>query len=143
MFIPKEQGVYTMEITLIGKVYYSIQFIVGDVSLDDVKVGENQFAVKVTDPYEWANMVSFTAKEAGKYYFNLPSGVGFINADEYKAAGDDVSKMPKPYFDYNNAAVVDGMYAPGSFSIELEAGETINFFVNAIKRGVYLIEYYY
>ena len=143
MFIPKEDGVYRMEISLIGKTYYTIQFHVGNVSIEDVVVGENQFAVKVTETYEWANKVSFTATEAGKYYFNLPSGVGFINAKEYDAANGDPAKMPNPYFDYNNAQVVDGMYKPGSFSIELEAGETIEFYVNATKRGVFLIDYFY
>ena len=36
----------------------------------------------------------------------------------------------------------DGSYNPGSFSLTLEAGQTIRFYVNGMNRGTYVISYY-
>lgn len=142
--IPKEAGIYRLEIWLIDEKLYDIKINAGNLVDEDIELEDNEFAVRVTDTYSWSNEVSFTATEAGTYYFNLPSGVGFINADDYDAADKTpaTDDTPIPYFDYNNAEVVNGEHAPGSFSLKLEAGQTIRFYVNATKKSTFIISYY-
>ena len=142
--IPKEDGAYRLEIYLSGEKLYDVNMLVGLVEDDNIQLKDNEFTVKVSDTYEWANEVSFTAKEAGTYYFNLPPCIGFIDADGYDAAEKTpaTDDTPNPYFDYNDAKNPDGSYKAGSFSLTLEAGETVRFYVNAMKRGTYVISYY-
>jgi hypothetical protein len=111
---------------------------------EDVTVGENQFAVKVPESYEWCGEVIFTATETGTYYFNLPAGIGFIDAGGFDASNETeaTDDTPEPYFDYNNAKNNDGTYNPGYFKLNLEAGQTIRFYVNAIRKGTYVINWF-
>lgn len=143
-FIGKQEGIYKLEISLYGKTLYTIQINVGNVIDQNVQLEDNQFAVRVTEAHEWANEVKFTAPESGIFYFNLPSGVGFIEADAYDIAekAKDPSLYPKPYFDYNNSQIINGAYKPGSFSLSLEKGQTIRFYVNAAEKGLYVITYF-
>lgn len=135
-FIPKMEGIYNMEIIFDGKVIHNVKITVGDVTEEDFEIGENQFAVKVTETYSWTNEYTFVASEAGTYYFNLPAGVGFINADAFDNA--EPNEEVPPYFDYNDRGKENG----GSFSVNLEEGESIRFYVNANKSKIYIISYY-
>ena len=144
-FIAKKDGIYTLEISLSGVNFYTLKFKVGAASNeDDVVLEDNQFGVRVTEAHEWSNEYKFTAEESGKYYFNLPSGVGVIDADAYDLAvkTEDPTLYPDPYFDYHNAQIVNGSYMPGSFSLELEAGQTVRFYISAPEKGYYVITYF-
>ena len=142
--VPKADGAYKFEIYLAGKLLKTINIYAGIVNVEDVVTKDNEFAVVVTEKYEWANKVSFTATETGKYYFNLPAGVGVIDADKYDVALNTpaTDDGPEPYFDYNNAKNNDGTYNPGSFSLQLEAGQTVNFYINSVKKGVVIISFF-
>ena len=139
--IPKVDGAFKLEIYLLGKVVKTVNIIAGVVDEENIELKANEFAVKVTEAYEWTNEYTFTATKTGKYYFNLPAGVGFIDADGYDAAEltPETDDGPAPYFDYNNAKNSDGTYNPGSFSMDLQEGQTIRFYVNSIKKGTYVI----
>ena len=139
--VPKVDGAYKLEIYLVGSLVKTVNIIAGAVDEEHIELKSNEFAVKVTETYEWANEYTFTATKTGTYYFNLPAGVGFINADAYDAALETpaTDDGPNPYFDYNNAKNPDGTYNPGSFSIQLNEGDTIRFYVNAVKKGTYVI----
>ncbi len=137
--IPKEDGAYRFEIYIMNNKVYEITIHAGVVDEEFIDLGDDEFAVKITETYAWTNEVIFTAPEAGTYYFNLPAGVGFINADEYDAAQktEATDDGPDPYFDYNDFGNGDG----GSFSLTLEEGESIRFYVNGTKRGTIVIKY--
>lgn len=143
-FIPKMEGAYKMVIYLMGEKTHEINVHAGPVDEEFVEIGDGQFAAKVTETYEWANRVTFTAEKAGTYYFNLPAGVGFINAKEYDEAQLTPSTFdgPIPYYDYNQNQNPDGSYIPGSFSLYLEAGESIDFYVMSNKARTYVIEFF-
>lgn len=142
--IPKEDGAYRFEIYLSGEKLHEVNIHVGVVDEEFIDLRDNEFAVKVTEAYEWANEVSFTAKEAGTYYFNLPPQLGFIDADGFDAAEKTpaTDDTPDPYFDCHDAQNPDGSYNAGSFSLTLEAGQTVRFYVYGMERGTYVISYY-
>lgn len=142
--VPRQVGVYKLEIYVLDKLEKTVSVIAGEADIDNIELKENEFAVKVTEAHEWTNEVTFTATTAGTYYFNLPAGVGFINADGYDAAESTpaTDDTPDPYFDYNNAKAEDGSYIPGSFSVKLGEGESIRFYVNALKKGTYVISFF-
>ena len=139
-FVPKAEGAYEIEIYILDKLIYNIKVHVGPVDEEYIELGDNEFAVKVTEAYAWSNEVIFTAPEAGTYYFNLPAGVGFIDADAYDAAAETeaTDDGPDPFFDYNAYGNENG----GSFSLTLEEGESIRFYVNATQRQTYVISFY-
>lgn len=141
--IPKEDGAYKLEIFYDGEKFYDVNILAGDVDEGNIVLKDNEFAVKVTETYEWANEVVFEAPKAGTYYFNLPAGIGFIDADGFDAAEKTpaTDDSPDPYFDYNNAKNKDGSYNPGSFSLTLEEGQEVRFYVNSINRGTFVISY--
>lgn len=143
--VPKADGAYRFEIYLMDEKIHEVNLHIGVVDDEYIDLKDNEFAAKITDAYTWTNEVSFTAKEAGTYYFNLPAGISFTNADLFDIAeeankgvqsGVESTPYPDPYFDYHNKP--DG----GSFFLTLEAGETIRFYVSAAKRGTYVISYY-
>ena len=111
---------------------------VGVVDEEFIELEDDEIAVKITETYAWSNEVIFTADEAGRYYFNLPAGIGFINADEYDVAMETpaTDDGPEPYFDYNATGNENG----GSFYLELEAGESIRLYANGTKRGTVVIK---
>ncbi len=137
--IPKEDGAYRLEIYLMGEKTHEINIHAGVVDEEFIELGENEIAVKITETYAWSNEVIFTAEEAGTYYFNLPAGIGFIDADAYDAAQETpaTDDGPEPYFDYN----IRGNENGGSFSLTLEEGQTVRFYANGIKRGTVVINY--
>ncbi len=140
--VPKTDGAYKLEIYVEGQLEKEVTIIAGAVDEEHLQLKDNEFGAKVTEAYEWSNEYTFTATTTGKYYFNLPAGVGFINADEYdRAAATNSEDEVTPYFDYYNAKNDDGTYRAGSFSLNLEAGETMRFYVNAVKKGTYVISY--
>ena len=141
--IPKVDGVYKFEIFVAGKLEKTVDFIVGVAEPEDIELKDNQFAVKVTETYQWANEVTFTAKSTGRYYFNVPAGIGFIDADGYDKASETeaTDDGPEPYLDYNNLKNDNGTYNAGSFYLDLEEGETVRFYVNSISRGTFVITF--
>ena len=141
--VPKVDGAYKLEIYLMGDLVKTVNIIAGIVDEENIELKANEFAVKVTEAYEWANEYTFTATKTGTYYFNLPAGVGFIDADGWDAASatPETDDGPEPYFDYNSAKNPDGTYNAGSFSIKLEEGQSIRFYVNSIKKGTYVIKW--
>ena len=150
--VPKVDGLYKLEIYMSGAKLYTVEIAVGNINTGDLELKDNEFAVTVVQPYGWANKTegwaneyTFTAGAAGTYYFNLPAGVGVMDADGYDAgeATENITDdTPAPYFDYNNAKNKDGTYNPGSFSIQLEEGQQIRFYFNSMNRGVYIISYF-
>lgn len=143
--IPKETGTYRFEIYLCGKLIRTVNIYAGVVNVEDVVLKDNQFAVAITESNAWVHEVTFTATTTGTYYFNLPAGIGFVDADAYDKAEatPDTGDSPLPYFDFNNANdPATGKYIPGSFSLKLEAGQTIRFYVNGYKKGTYIIEWF-
>ena len=150
--MPKTEGAYQLIIYINGQVRKVVDIIVGVVNEEDIKPEENQKAVKVTEAYAWVGQFSFTATKAGTYFFVLPEGVGFVNADEYDridahnknvSAAESSLPYPDPYFDFQNPEnEVEGVvYENGAVGITFEAGQTIRFYVNAAKAGTYLITY--
>lgn len=136
---PKEDGAYKLVVYINNKTVKEINILVGDVDEDNIVLKDNEFAVKITDSYAWTNEVSFTAPEAGTYYFKLPAGIGFVNADAYDAAEETeaTNDSPDPYFDFQQAGNENG----GQFHITLEEGQTIRFYVNGAKTGTFVISY--
>ena len=150
--MPKTEGVYKLVIYINGQERKVVDIIVGAVNEEDIKPAENQKAVKVTEAYAWVGQFSFTATKAGTYFFVLPEGVGFVNADEYDridahnknvSASESSLPYPDPYFDFQNPGnEAEGVvYENGAVGIYFEAGQTIRFYVNAAKVGTYLITY--
>jgi hypothetical protein len=144
--IPREDGTYKLEIYAMDKKMGEVTIQAGVVSEDNLNLKDNEFAAKVTEAFEWSNEITFTATKAGKYYFYLPVGVGVIDADGYDAAEKtpETDDGPAPYYDYQllDNRNPDGSYKAGTFTLDLEAGQTIRFYVNAAKRGTYVISYY-
>jgi hypothetical protein len=64
----------------------------------------------------------------------------FLEKLEHSGYGQQEIKEPDPYFDYNKISEDDKNKDKFSFSIALEAGETIRFYVNGIKVGTYVIQ---
>ena len=145
MFIPKMDGLFKFEIYLGDKELYEIEVSVGIVEDEYFELEDNEFLVKVTESYTWGNEVTFTATEAGKYYFNVPAGIGFMNADQYDAYLEEVQnnnslqeiQAPSAYFDFQ----VSGKENGGSFYIVLEEGQSIRFYVIGKTVGSYVISY--
>lgn len=140
-FIPKTDGAFRFEIYIMDNKVYDIAINAGVVDEEYVPVGKNQFAVKVSETHEWSTEYSFTAAIAGTYYFTVPKGVGFVNADAFDAADltPETDDSPAPYLDYNTHDYQGR--DEGVFSITLKANETIRFYVSAAKRGTYVISY--
>ncbi len=141
--IPKVKGVYRFEIYFMGELTHEVNINVGALKEDEITLKENEFAVRVTKKYEWANEVIFIATEAGTYTFHLPIGIGFINADGFDAAENTpvTDDTPTPYYDYNTNTNPDGSLIPGSFTLTLAKGESIRFYTMAVKNGAYVISY--
>ena len=136
--LPKEAGNYKLVVYLGGAAIKEVNIKAGEVNVDDVVLGENQFAVEVTESYSWSNPYTFTATQAGTYTFVLPAGVGFVNADAWDAAEETeaTDDAPAPYFDFQTG----GMNG-GQFKIELEANQSIRFYVSASETGKFVISY--
>lgn len=146
MFIPKMDGLFKFEIYLGDKELYEIEVSVGVVDDEYFELEDNEFLVKVTESYTWGNEVTFTATEAGKYYFNVPAGIGFMDADKYDKYTEEVEnnnslqEIPAPdaYFDFQVSDKEDGR----SFYVVLEEGQSIRFYVIGKTVGSYVISYY-
>ena len=92
---------------------------------------KNEIKAETTDTYTWVDKVTFTAEGEGNYTFTLPAGLGAweVNAcDNYTAA---------PYVDYYENA--EG----ASFTVGLEAGETLEFYIAALTKDTWFIEWTY
>ncbi|MBQ8302290.1 MAG: hypothetical protein IJX97_01925 [Clostridia bacterium] len=138
--VPKVDGFYKLEIYVLGELEKEVSIEVGVVDEGNLDLKDNEFVVKVTETYAWTNEYTFTATEAGTYYFYLPAGIGFIDADALDAADQTpaTDDSPDPYFDYQDLGNENG----GNFSITLEAGQSIRFYTSAAKRGTYVISYF-
>ncbi len=138
-FIPKTPDTYTFVIYFIGNKTHEITIYAGVEAEDEVVVGENQFAVEVTDTHTWVDEYTFTAGAAGNYEFTVPAGISFVDADAFDAAEktEDTGDSPEPYFDFNGYGNENG----GVFSLQLEAGERVRFYLSAAEKGTYVISY--
>ncbi len=145
--IPKTDGAYRLEVYLSGEKLHEVNINAGLVEDEHIQLKDNEFAVRISETYEWANEVVFTAERSGTYYFNVPAKIGFMDADKYDASVipggsyDNDYEAPAPYLDYNNLKNLDGTYRSGSFSLTLEAGQTVRFYVNGMSKGTYIISY--
>ena len=145
LIIPKTDGLFKFEIYLGDKMIHEVEISVGIVDEENYELEENEFLVKITESYTWANEITFTATEAGKYYFNVPAGVGFMDADKYDEYVEMVQnnesqqeiKEPPAYFDFQ----VSGKENGGSFYVVLEEGQTIRFYTSGKTVGTYIISY--
>jgi uncharacterized protein YkuJ len=89
--------------------------------------------VETTDTYGPYDLYSYTANKAGKYTFFFPAGLGAVD----KAAVQSFGVMPIFELDYFSNAT-------GEFvSINLEAGETLEFFIIATTKDTWTIDVYY
>ena len=142
--VPKTDGAYKLEIFVMGEKKAEVDINAGAVDEEYIDYDKNkEFVAKVTEAFEWTNVVEFTATDAGTYKFLLPVGFGLIDADSHDVAmsteaTDDTGII---YYDFQDLANrnPDGSYIAGSFTIYLEAGETIRFYANAAKKGNYII----
>ena len=89
---------------------------------------KNEIKVETTDTYSWIDEYTFTADAEGYYTFNLPAGLGFAIKDK---------------FDNNGAPEIDFYGNENGYAavIGLEAGETLAFYVGAITKDVWTIEW--
>lgn len=97
----------------------------------DKNVSGTSFKVKVTDTYNYVDEFVYTASAAGTYTFDLVDGetlIGFAVKTNYDAGASPEVDV----FDPNNEAT--------SYTIELDAGEQIAFYVGAAAKGIYNID---
>lgn len=141
VFRPLDEGNFTYKIYLEGELVYEFIIHANKVTAPNVQVGENQLAVQVVAPY--ANGVSkatFVAETAGIYTFTFEDNLTFVNADEYDAAFDEEGNIVGEYtvyYDFQNPFTEKTF----SFIVELDANETIRFYVTSDKSGTYVVDY--
>ena len=137
---PKEDGAYKLSVYIGENCVKEISILVGSVSDENLDLAPNEFAARVTESYSWSNEVIFTATETGTYYFNLPAGIGFVDADAFDKAEatEATNDSPNPYFDFQQGGNENG----GSFSLDLEEGQSIRFYASADRVGTFVISYY-
>ena len=82
----------------------------------------NPFKVTITDNYGWFDTYEFVADEAGRYTFDVPAGLGVSSGNTY-------------YVDfYENESGAE-------FSIDLEAGESIDLTYGSLTKGDYYMSF--
>ncbi len=82
----------------------------------------NPFKVTITDNYGWFDTYEFVADEAGRYTFDVPAGLGVSSGNTY-------------YVDfYANESGAE-------FSIDLEAGESIDLTYGSLTKGDYYMSF--
>ena len=88
--------------------------------------------VTVTDNNTWIDAYTFTAPVAGDYTFTIPAGLGIANADEMDG--------PNPY---NGTVYIDFVTDNdgGKFTLTLDEGESVRFYVGAQVKGSWTIEW--
>ena len=139
VFCAIDEGDYTYNIYLGNEIIYTVTIHANKVTAPDVQVGENQFAVQTFAPYA-PNKVTFVAETAGTYTFTFEDNLTFVNADEYDAANaDGVANEDEftVYYDFQNPFAEKNF----TFSIDLDAGETVRFYVTSDKGGIYVVDY--
>ncbi len=98
---------------------------------------EGSINVTTTDNNCFADKVTFTATESGKYTFTVPVGVGAVDAYGY----DNNPWNTTPYFDPMDPRVEpEELLLPHSFSVDIAAGDTYEFYISApLKNETYFI----
>lgn len=98
------------------------------IKVTDTPVVKNEIKVETTDTYSWIDEYTFTADAEGYYTFNLPAGLGFAIKDK---------------FDNNGAPEIDFYENENGYAavIGLEAGETLAFYVGALTKDTWTIEW--
>jgi hypothetical protein len=94
-------------------------------------VYSDSIQVETTDTYTWIDEFTFTAPVAGDYTFTIPAGLGLANANEM----DQTPFNATIYIDFNTDN--DG----GKITITLAEGESIRFYVGAMVKGEWTIEW--
>ncbi len=91
---------------------------------------EGPITVTMTDAYTYCYnyIFTFVAGEAGFYQFTVPAGFGIISDAEYQNYG-------QPYVDFNENG--------GTFVLELEAGEVLNWRFGSLEATEYSVEFEY
>ena len=139
VFCPSAEGNYTYEIYLDGTLLYTLTIYANKVNAPKVEVGENQFAVQTLASFT-ANKATFVADVAGTYTFTFEDNLIFTNADEYDAAFDEKGNVIGEYTVYYDFQDPFGEKT-NSFEVDLDAGETIRFYVTSDKAGVFVLDY--
>ena len=139
VFSAIDEGDYTYNIYLGNEIIYTVTIHANKVTAPTVQVGDNQFAVQTFAPYA-PNKVAFVAETAGTYTFTFEDNLTFVNADEYDAADADgvvTEGEFTVYYDFQDPFAEKDF----TFSLELDAGETIRFYVTSDKGGIYVVDY--
>lgn len=136
--VPKEAGDYRLEIYVENSKIYDIEIDAVDMDPVTPELRDNEFAIFASELHSWSdNEVVFTANEAGVYHFNLPEGIGVIDADRVDEAyeSSDMERFPKPYYDCATS------HGARSFMLRLSEGESVRFYIHALEKGFHIITY--
>ena len=91
-------------------------------------VVKNEIKVETTDTYSWIDEYTFTADAEGYYTFNLPAGLGFYSKAKY----DSYAAPELDFYSNENG---------GTVVVGLKEGESIVFYVGALTKGEWSIEW--
>lgn len=93
----------------------------------------NEIEATTTDNNCWVDKVTFTAQGEGNYTFSLPAGLGAWEVNDC----DAWPPVNGPYVDYYNNA------AGETFTVGLEAGATLEFYIGSESKQNWVIEWTY
>ena len=88
--------------------------------------------VSTTETYAWDDAFTFTAPEDADYTFTIPAGLGIADADKFD---DPATASSAVFIDYQLDN--DG----GKVTITLKKGESFRFYVGAMIKGDWIIEW--
>ena len=112
-----------------GAVSFVFTISDGNSGSEEPPVGETTtLVVETTDTYGWFDLYTITASAASTYTITLPAGLGL-----YSKANYDAYAAPEmDFYDNVNGATV---------TVDLAAGEEFAFYVGALTKGTWTIEY--
>ena len=112
---------YTVVVKLTNDLPCKLEKVVEEDPSEKVPTS-NPFKVTITDNYGWFDTYEFVADEAGRYTFDVPAGLGVSSGNTY-------------YVDfYENESGAE-------FSIDLEAGESIDLTYGSLTKGDYYMSF--
>ncbi len=111
-----------------GNIFFKVETVV-------TPIEKKEIAATTTDNYCWVDKVTFTADAEGEYTFLLPAGLGAWDAHAY-----DTDYFSTPYVDSLDIEKYDPE-AEHKFTVALEAGESYEFYIAALTKQDWKIEY--